>query len=293
MRGARTALFLLRIILPLSFAVSLLDWVGLLEKIGRLLAPAMGTFGLPGEAALALVSGWLVGIYGGVAAMAIMPLSAAQVTVLSLMLLTAHNLPVESAVQHKTGTPWWLSLLTRFATAAVLGWICAAFLIPHGTRAGIVGLPVNPGVHGPFGGFLAHWAVSAGKLTLKIFVILLSLMLVTEWMRAQDIYHRLARPLKPVLSAMGLAPSVAFLWITAMVLGLAYGSGLLMEEAREEGRYRPAELRDLNISIGICHSVLEDTALLVAIGAGLFWITVPRLIAAAIVVRVTRVFARA
>ena len=293
MRGARTALFLLRIILPLSFAVSLLDWVGLLAKIGRLLAPAMGAFGLPGEAALALVSGWLVGIYGGVAAMAIMPLGAAQATVLSLMLLTAHNLPVECAVQHKTGTPWWLSLTVRIATAAILGWICAAFLIPLNTRAGIVVLPATPSAHGPFGSFLAHWALSAGKLTLKIFVILLSLMLVTEWMRAQDIYHRLARPLKPILSAMGLAPSVAFLWITAMVLGLAYGSGLLMEEAREQGRYRAADLRDLNISIGICHSVLEDTALLVAIGAGLFWITVPRLIAASIVVRVTRIIVRA
>jgi hypothetical protein len=141
--------------------------------------------------------------------------------------------------------------------------------------------------------FLLHWAASAGKLALKIFVILLGLMLVTEWMRANDVYHRLARPLRPVLSFMGLAPSVAFLWITAMVLGLAYGSGLLMEEAREPGRYRPADLRDLNISIGVCHSVLEDTALLMALGAGLLWITVPRFIAAAVVVRVARRIVRA
>jgi spore maturation protein SpmB len=282
----------LRIILPLSFAVSLLDWTGLLAKIGRLLAPAMSTFGLPGEAALALVSGWLVGIYGGVAAMAILPLGHAQVTILSLMLLTAHNLPVECTVQHKTGTPWWLSLPVRIATAAVLGWVCAAFLIPNGARGEITIPPSVPAAHASFGIFLEHWALSAGKLAIKILVILLGLMLVTEWMRAHDIYHRIARPLKPVLSAMGLAPSVAFLWITAMVLGLAYGSGLLMEEAREPGRYRAADLRDLNISIGICHSVLEDTALLFALGAGLLWITVPRFIAAAVVVRLTRIIAR-
>lgn len=291
-RGVRTAVFLLRVILPLSFAVSLLDWVGLLEKIGHLLAPAMGAFGLPGETALVMVSGWLVGIYGGVAAMTILPLTPAQVTVVSLMMLTSHNLPVECTVQHKTGTPWWLSVTVRMLTAAALGWICAAIIIPHATRGEIAAIPTTHVAHVGFVAFLKHWALSAGKLALKIFLILLGLMLVTEWMRAQDIYHRLARPMRPVLRFMGLAPSVAFLWITAMVLGLAYGSGLLMEEAREPGRYRAAELRDLNISIGICHSVLEDTALLCALGAGLLWITVPRFIAAATVVRLTHVLAR-
>ena len=150
MRGVRTAIFLLRVILPLSFAVSFLDWVGLLAKIGELLAPAMRTFGLPGEAALALVSGWLVGIYGGVAAMTILPMSAAQVTVLSLMLLTAHNLPVECTVQHKTGTPWWVSMPARLVTAAVLGWICAAFLIPHAARGELSALPPSPSTLPPY-----------------------------------------------------------------------------------------------------------------------------------------------
>jgi hypothetical protein len=286
-RGLRTVLFLLRIILPLSFAVSLLDWLGILGWIGRLLAPAMGLFHLPGEAAVVLVSGWLVGIYGAVAAMAILPLSAAQITILSLMTLTAHNLPVETTVQHRTGTPWWLILCARLATSALLGWICGAAM--HAT-AGPAGMGAVPpaATHTGFVPFLGHWIVSAGKLGAKILVILLALMLLTEWMRARDVYHRIAQPLRPLLRFMGLSPSVAFLWVTAMVLGLAYGSGLLMEEAREPGRYRRMDLRDLNISIGLCHSVLEDTALLVALGASLFWITIPRFMVAAVVVRFAR-----
>jgi hypothetical protein len=138
------------------------------------------------------------------------------------------------------------------------------------------------------GPFLAHWAIGAGKLSAKVLVILLALMLLTEWMRAHDVYHRIAAPLRPLLAFMGLSGSVAFLWVTAMVLGLAYGSGLLMEEARERGRYRPEDLRGLNISIGLCHSVLEDTALLVSVGASVIWITIPRVIAAALVVRLVR-----
>ncbi len=269
--------------------MGLLDWFSILRRIGELFAPAMGIWRLPGESALVLVSGWLVGIYGAVAAMAIMPLSAVQVTILSVLTLTAHNLPVESTVQHRTGTPWWLVTGVRLATAALLGWIIA-LVIAGGTSAPatLARHAAAPQEHLAFGRFLLHWLASAGRLTLKIVLILLGLMLVTEWMRAHDLYRRLTRPIRPILRFLSLSESVAFLWITAIVLGLAYGSGLLMEEAKEPGRYRPQDLRDLNVSIGVCHSLFEDTALLVACGAGLFWITLPRLLAASLAVRVTR-----
>lgn len=292
-RALKTSLFLLRVILPLSFVVSLAEWLGILAKIGDLVAPAMGIFALPGEAAVVLVSGFLVGVYGGVAAMTILPFSPDQVTILSIIVLTAHNLPVESTVQHKTGTPWWLTVTARILTAAVLGWIAALALVPPPERGAMAPLvPAVATAHAPFSGFLLHWLKGAGGLTWKILVILMGLMLLTEWMREKDVYHRLARPLRPLLSAMGLTPSVAFLWVTAMVLGLAYGSGLLMEEAKEPGRYRPTDMRDLNVSIAVNHSVVEDTALLAALGANVFWITLPRFVAAAIVVRVVRLFSR-
>ena len=48
-RSARTGWFLVRIMVPLSAGIGLLQWTGTLEWIGRRLAPAMGLFGLPGE----------------------------------------------------------------------------------------------------------------------------------------------------------------------------------------------------------------------------------------------------
>lgn len=289
-RGFTTAVFLLRIILPLSFAVSLLEWLGILPKIGALLSPAMSLFRLPGETAVALVSGWLVGIYGAVATMAFLHLTPAQITVFAVIMLTAHNLVVECAVQHRTGTPWWVMLAARLATAAALGWVVAVILMPHGPPPSAI--EPQAAVRAGFGAFLGHWAVGAGRLALKILLILLGLMLVTEWMRRNDLYHRLARPIRPLLLFLGLSPSVAFLWITGMVLGIAFGAGLLMDEAREPGRYRPGELHDLNVSLGLCHSLVEDTALFASVGAWVFWITIPRLVFAAIGVRVMRLFHR-
>lgn len=293
-RGLRTAVFLLRIIVPLSLAVSLMDWIGLLRWIGGMLGPAMTHWGLPGESAVVLVSGWLVGIYGAVASMSILPLTGAQVTILSIWSLTAHNLIVECGVQHRTGTPWWIMFLVRMIAGAALAWVAAMFLSggdsasvaigQGGSSSGDAAVSARPALDA----FLLHWGRSTLELAAKILVILIGLMLVTESMRARDLYRKLARPLRPLLRALGLDESVAFLWITAIVLGLAYGSGLLMEDAREPGRYRPRDLRDLNVSIGVCHSVLEDTALLVACGASLLWITVPRFVTAALAVRLIR-----
>ncbi len=268
--------------------MSLLDWLGLLDKIGDLLGPLMQLWRVPGESAVILVSGWLVGIYGAVAAMAILPLSAGQITVLAVMTLTAHNLPVEATVQHRTGTPWWLMAIVRLVTGGVLGWIVAVATVREGAAPSLAQPSAAVQATLGFGPFLLGWLRSAGSLALKVFVILIGLMLATEWMAAHDVYRRLARPLRPLLRFMGLSGAVAFLWITAIVLGLAYGSGLLMEEAREGDRYRPQDLRDLNVSIGLFHSLFEDSALLAACGASLFWITVPRMLVAAIVVRIVR-----
>ncbi len=73
LRGASTGWFLVRIIVPLSAGVALLQWTGILSLIGRILAPAMGLFGLPGEAAVPIVSGYFGGVYGGIAAAAAIP----------------------------------------------------------------------------------------------------------------------------------------------------------------------------------------------------------------------------
>ena len=42
-------------------------------------------------------------------------------------------------------------------------------------------------------------------------------------------------------------------------------------------------IRD-SLSLGISHSLIEDTFLFVAIGASLFWVLVPRMVAAALMV---------
>ena len=56
-----------------------------------------------------------------------------------------------------------------------------------------------------------------------------------------------------------------------------------MQEAKE-GYLSTDELEHLQLSIGINHSMIEDPALFLSLGLGLFWLYVPRLIAAVVAV---------
>jgi len=286
-RGLGTAWFLTRIMVPLSAAVAVLEWTGGLAWLGRILAPAMGLFGLPGEAAVALVSGCLIGVYGAIAASSSIHLSAVQVTVLALMVLTAHNLIVESTVQGRSGTSGVRMALMRIAGALVLGSLLWQVL-RHGEQGAVVAQAGTAAADAGLAEFASSWASGAARLLLKIYVIVLSLTAGTELMRAYGVFEALSRSLRPVMRFLALADNVALLWLTATFLGLAFGAGLIIDESREPGRFRPGELEDLHVSIAISHSLLEDTLLFLAIGAQLTWILVPRPIAAAVAVRAAR-----
>ena len=296
-RAGRTILMLIKLMIPISLGVGLLRWTGALEAIGRLFAPAMGLFHLPGEAAVPLVTGYLGGIYALIGAMTMLPFSAETVTILSAMALVAHNLIIEGAVQHRTGTPWWYSVAVRLVASSIVGltvaWSISAlqaadlpalwlrFPTPEARSA----VPAS----GSLLEFLAGWGREAAKLTVKIVLIVTAMMIATEWIRARGLMERMERGSRPFLRFLGLHDSVAFPWLTAQILGIAFGGGLLLEEMQVR-RIDPREVRALHISIGISHSLLEDTVLLMSIGASIFWIIVPRVLVAAAVVRLATPF---
>jgi len=291
--GGRTGWFLAKIIVPLSAVVALASWTGALAAIGRVLAPGMGLFGLPGEAAVPLVAGWMVGVYGGIAAATTLPLSYAQLYVLAIMVLTAHNLPIESAIASRSGASGPRVSLVRLAVSVMLGALLWQVL-RHGSLA------ATPAPHaiaaGPdptFAAFALAWLRENAALILKIFTIVVVLTITTDLLRAYGLFDRMARRLKPLMALLGLSERVTILWLTGTFLGLSYGSGLIIQEARTPGRFRRGDLRDLHVSIGIAHSLLEDTLLFAAIGVNPLFILVPRPVAAALAVRAARGFVTA
>ena len=62
-----------------------------------------------------------------------------------------------------------------------------------------------------------------------------------------------------------------------LLLGLAYGAGLIIDETRQNNIGKD-EILATNIFLGTNHALIEDTLIFVAVGAGLGWILLGRLI---------------
>lgn len=121
--GIETALKLIKWVLPLYVVVDLLKDSPLLVALGKVFAPIMTLFGLPGEAAFAFVAAFLVNLYAAIAILAPLDLTPWQVTQCGIMMGIAHNLLLEGAVLGSTGVRPGLITLCRLAIAVLAGLI--------------------------------------------------------------------------------------------------------------------------------------------------------------------------
>ncbi len=101
--GLETFWDLAKVMIP-AYAVTLvLERLGVIGWLAGVARPLMEALGLPGDAAVPLVVGWLLNIYAAVGSMQALDLDARQITVLAVAILIGHNLVVEGAVLHKAG----------------------------------------------------------------------------------------------------------------------------------------------------------------------------------------------
>jgi hypothetical protein len=283
--GLGTILFLLRIVVPVSLLVALLDWSGILEKIAEFVAPAMALLGLPGEAALVVLSSALLNIYSAIAVAGALQLNLHDATILAFISLTAHNLIVETAVMRKTGSSGFKMVVLRLGIA-VLGALALNLILPTELR----NLPFSAAVSAAkldFIPMLVAWSISTGILTLKIVIIVLVIMMCQKLLEEFHVLNRLSRGLAPLMRFFGLPASSSFLWIVINVVGYAYGAGIVAKQI-EGGDMKLQEGDLFNHHAGICHSLLEDTALYLVVGIPFIWITIPRLVLAVAVVWLER-----
>ena len=193
------------------------------------------------------------------------PFTLREITILALMVLVSHNLPVEIAVQKRIGMPVFATLPLRLTASFMLG-VALNCCMPQGAAirptvaAAIRTTPVS------FAASMLAWASSSLVTIAKIMLILIGLMILHKTVKQTGLIKVLEYVLLPVVWLMGLSKNAAFLWVVANILGLAYGGGVLIQQ-REEGSISERHLTELNISMAICHSLLEDSLLFLAIGA--------------------------
>ncbi len=274
--GLSTAWLLLRIMVPTMAIVQVLKVLGALAFLAHLASPVMKVFGLPGEAALALLTGGVVNIYAAIAVAVNIPMTAKSMTVLAIMVLIAHNLIVETAVQSRAGTPAAVMVTVRISAALLAGFIFARIIPDGGT---ILGQTAAAEVSG-FRQVLASNALSL----VRIAIIVITLMVLVEISREFGLMDRFMSILEWPMRALGLHRKTAFVAAVGLVLGLAYGAGLIIDETRKNS-ISTREILATNVFLGTSHALIEDSLVFAAVGANLLWIVVGRLVFGSIFLR--------
>lgn len=286
-RSITTFWWLVKIMVPASAAVFILERTGILALLGNALEPVMSILGLPGGAALAVISSVVVNLYAVIAIAVSLELTVKQLVILSLLCLVAHNYLVELAVTRKTGTPVVRMFLLRTAGALILA-VAMAWIIPEEgmwvARAGGMTVAASTGSGTvPLLPALQAWATALALLLTRVVVIVVGLTFATRLLQYYGIMQWIAHHLRWLMWLLGLPAGTGPAWIIANTLGLAYGAAVLTEEV-ETGRFTAEEGDLLNHHLGVSHSLLEDTMLFAAIGAPVPWLVVPRVILAVLAV---------
>jgi len=187
---------------PCILFTALLEFSGLLDALNFVLEPAMGLLNLPSIAALPLVVGMLSGIYTGIAAMIVLPLTTNQMTLIAVFLMISHNLVQEGIIQAKSGLGALKATLIRLAASVITVIVVSWFLGGYSKAAAAAAETIS---HSPaFFGMLEAWFTATLLLSIKLFIIIISIMILLEIMRIYHIITYMVKILTPVLKIMGL-----------------------------------------------------------------------------------------
>lgn len=279
-KSFKLSVWLLKIIVPVSLAVSLLQHFGIIAMVAPLAAPLFSLIGLPGEAAIVFISSIFLPLYAPIAILATLNLSMRSISILALMCLITHNMIVETAIQKRTGSSAIKMFIIRLTSSFV-----AAFVLHHllptdtetTTQINIASVDTS------FASMMWIWLKSTLGLSVKIILIISGLMILQNTLKNLHLLQHISNFFAPLMRWFGLSKSSAFLWFVAQTLGLAYGAAVMIENV-ENGDITKEDANTLNHHIAVNHSLLEDTLLFASIGVPVFWITIPRIGMALIVV---------
>ena len=258
----KTCLWLVKLTVGVSFAIMFLKYFNILPWVSNLLTPIFNGIGLPGEAAFPFVTGYFVNVYAAISVAVAFDFDVRALTILSTMVLCAHNMITETAVQKKTGTSATRIVIVRTISAFTLAFFLNK-LLPGEVMAQLQG-----GYdHKPeFMVLFKEWLASTVTVVVKMTLLIYTLAILQKIMAEYGVIRWISKFLKYPLAFFGLPARTSFLWIVANTLGLAYGAAVMLEEVGS-GKVTKRDVDLLNSHIAISHSNFEDLFLLSAMGA--------------------------
>lgn len=277
---------LFKLMIPIIIIVKIIEEVGGIQYISLALEPLMQLVGLPASMGLVWATTMLTNIYGGMIIFISNTsenLSVAQVTILGSMMLLAHGLPIEVRIAQKAGVRVIYTLILRIGSALLLG-----FLLHKIYSAGCFLSQENNALWKPTiveDQTIIEWIISQLEVLFQVFLVIAALVVFLKLLKLSGIEKLLGIILKPFLKVLGLSDQTTSISIIGITLGLTYGGGLLINEAKK-GHISKLNIFGALSLLAICHSLIEDTLLIMLLGADLTGILYARLLFSIVLISV-------
>lgn len=263
--GLKTTWTLGKIIFPVTLLVAVLQYTPVLPWLMDAITPLMRLIGLPGNAAIPLVLGNFLNLYGAIGAILTLHFTVKEVFILAVMMSFSHNLLVETGVAVKTGVKVWVVLTVRLGLALLSAIVINLVWHGGGSTAHYGLIPEQTELaHGVLA--ILWQAVHKALLgILQLAMIVIPLMVVIQILKDLKWLAAFSKGMGPVTRSLGMKENTSTTMAAGLLFGLAYGAGVMIQAVKEDG----VSQKDLTLAfifLVACHAVVEDTLIFIPLG---------------------------
>ncbi|WP_394126040.1 hypothetical protein [Vibrio hepatarius] len=264
---------LYKVMVPIIIVIKVVEEFGGIDILSQWLSPLMSIVGLPDEMGLVWATTLLTNIYAGLLVFmnSGVELTVAQASVLGSLMLIAHSLPIEAAIAKRAGVSMTVTLLLRLGGGLLFAWILhqtyqLGGILDH--QAQVIWSPEVVEQQS-----YLEWAWTQVENLIVIFVVISVLLFSLKLLKVLGIEKLMAIALRPILKILGISREATNMTIVGITLGLSFGGGLLINEAKR-GHIPARDVFTAIMLLNLVHSMIEDTILIMLIGAdftSIFW----------------------
>ncbi len=120
-------------------------------------------------------------------------------------------------------------------------------------------------------------------LSIKLTIIIVTLTIIYEIYEHSKLYEFTKRMADKPLNRIGISTNASISMIVGLFLGITYGAGILIRNA-SEGKMNYKDIILSALFLSVCHAVIEDTLIFVAVGANGVVMITTRVVLALIII---------
>ena len=269
---------LYKILIPFVFIIKILEISGAIEFKAKILEPLMSFVGLTPELGLVFVTAFLINIYAALVLFVnILPgidVSVAEITILTTMILVAHNLPIECTICKAAGISVVYTASLRLISAFVLGFILKLIYFNFGflTETFQTFFTVKPPPENNW-----YWFLDQFTTLVYIFFLVCLMATVLEMLKIIGVEKLFEKVFMPPLRLFGIQKEAMNIIIVGMFIGIQFGGGMLIKEVKKGTIDKQSIFLSVSL-LNLLHAMIEDTILMALVGGHISGILIARVI---------------